>query len=110
MSAQGWATGNPLHAAGGRARHNSVRTLRATLRRVEVAKLLVRYGWRYGTGRLIATALNVSESTVSRDVGRLFRETPSTSHCPICGAISTPDDEDDPMEPWVGPLPMESGS
>ena len=109
VQGRGWAR-DPLHAAGGRARYNGVRTLRAQIRRAEVARLLLRHGWRYGTGVRIAEALGVSEATVSRDIYRLFRETPLRSHCPICGAIATPDEDDDPMEPWGGPLPMESGS
>ena len=62
---------NPEEAArraGGRRHYNSLRQLRAALRRRAVIELLCQYGFDYGSQRRIATRLGVSPATISRDV------------------------------------------
>jgi transposase len=65
--------------ARGRAKHNAWRKYLATLRRQQVVDLLLRYGFKYGVGALIAAELRVHKSTVSRDIKALF---PLMRTCP----------------------------
>jgi hypothetical protein len=58
--------------ARGRAKHNAWRKYLATMRRKQVVDLLLRYGFKYGVGALIAAELRVHKSTVSRDIKTLF--------------------------------------
>jgi hypothetical protein len=59
--------------------------LRAALRRREVLKCLVDYGWTYGCQIVIARQLGVSEATISRDVARLL---PLMEECPTYGGLT----------------------
>jgi hypothetical protein len=65
----------------GRTRYNKVRQLRATLRRLEVLKLLGEYGWTYGSQAAIARQLQVSKATISRDLAVIL---PLVEECPTC--------------------------
>jgi DeoR/GlpR family transcriptional regulator of sugar metabolism len=70
--------------AGGRRKHQSMRRLRALLRRGEILELLKQTGFRRGAQAEIARTLKVSESTISRDfkdIRARFRP------CPTCGAV-----------------------
>ena len=72
--------------AGGRRLYNSVRHLRAVLRRYQVAKLL-----RTGkTQAQIARRLGVHRTTISRDVAWLRRLADETRQCPVCGGRMAP--------------------
>jgi len=69
--------------AAGRRHYNSVRTFRATLRRREVAALLVR-----GLSQAeIARVLGVHRSTVCRDVAALCEMAKRERVCPLCGSV-----------------------
>jgi hypothetical protein len=65
----------------GRARHNSMRRLRARLRQREVLQLLARWGWKPGVQSLIAAHLGVHRSTVCRDLQAIM---PLYRECPTC--------------------------
>ena len=60
--------------AGGRRHYNSVRQLRATIRRSEVVRLLEKFGWKRGVQSRIAGIVGVHRSTVSRDIWGLMRQ------------------------------------
>ncbi len=67
--------------AAGRRHYNSVRTLLATLRRHEVADLLLA-----GVSQSeIARRLGVHRSTICRDVLALCEQAQRTERCPVCG-------------------------
>jgi hypothetical protein len=70
-----------IRRARGRAKHNAWRKYLATMRRQRVVDLLLRYGFKYGVGSLIAAELRVHKSTVSRDIKALF---PLMRTCPHC--------------------------
>jgi hypothetical protein len=73
--------------AGGRARYNAIRQLRATVRRHQVAELLQAAGGiSPGVQARIAAKLGVHRSTISRDVRAILRGVPSPT-CPCCGAL-----------------------
>ena len=59
---------------GGRRRHNAVRRFRASLRRVQVARLLLEIGMGHGFITEVARRLGVHRGTISRDVSRLHRD------------------------------------
>lgn len=67
--------------AGGRRRYNAVRKVRAQLRRIEVAKLLID-GKRQ---KEIAALLSVHSSTICRDRAALIVEGRRSVVCPVCG-------------------------
>jgi hypothetical protein len=79
MDQIGWAWPTDVEEAsrraGGRRRFNSVRRLRAELRRAEVAHLALElgYGIVWGAGAEIARRLGVSRATVCLDVRELLR-------------------------------------
>jgi hypothetical protein len=54
------------------------------MRRREVLKCLIDYGWAYGAQIKIAQQLQVSEATISRDVARLL---PLMQECPSCHGL-----------------------
>lgn len=58
--------------AGGRRKYNHMRQIRAEMRLLRVVDLLGEFGFARGYQSRIARALNVSTSTVSRDIARLF--------------------------------------
>ena len=60
--------------AGGRRHYNSIRQTRAAFRRLQVARLLCRWGLGYGVQARVARRLGVSEATISRDVAALLRK------------------------------------
>jgi hypothetical protein len=69
--------------ASGRKHYNAVRTFRATLRRMEVARLLLA-GWKPGH---IAATLDVHPTTITRDIVRLMAD---PRHGPCCQACGRP--------------------
>jgi len=74
-----------LRLIGGRSHYNSLRKQKALLRRERVVGLLDTYGWSHGAQRRIASELQVSPSTVSRDFAYLRKR----SHvCPTCGTLT----------------------
>lgn len=90
----GWAR-DPIHAAGGRRHYNSVRQLRAELRRIEIICFLAESHislFVRGTQRALAERFGVSEATISRDLVRIFAKHTRGQCCPFCGA--KPLDED----------------
>lgn len=61
----------------GRRHYNSVRTFRATLRRGQVFRLLLAWGFHHGVQADLSRHFGVSEATISRDLAvilPLFRE------------------------------------
>lgn len=69
--------------AAGRNQYNSLRRFRRDRRRIEVAKLLCKYGvGRRGVQTRIADELGVSLPTIHRDVHALLE--PTTLECPSC--------------------------
>ena len=54
--------------AGGRRHYNSLRHLRAAVRRLEMTRFLLARGLDYGSQQRAAEALGVSAATISRDV------------------------------------------
>ena len=67
--------------AAGRRHYNSVRALRATMRRRQVLTLLAAGGWTYGSQAQIARQLGVSEATISRDLAVML---PLVEECSTC--------------------------
>jgi predicted DNA-binding transcriptional regulator YafY len=65
----------------GRARYHAMRRAQRELRRLEVVKLLRRWGHVQGVQAMIARELQVSEATVSRDVRALLG---TLVQCPMC--------------------------
>jgi hypothetical protein len=76
--------------AAGRRRYNRGRGVKAAFRRTKVEELVFKYGWRRGVQQRIAQELEVSPSTISRDMRRLFR---CSMECPTCTTIH-------PIEHW----------
>jgi hypothetical protein len=68
--------------ASGRRQYNSVRHVRAIVRRQEVAVLLDQLGYGHGVQVVIARRLGVSPSTISRDVAAILA---APQRCPRCG-------------------------
>ena len=68
--------------AGGRRHYNSVRKLRAQVRKLEAGILLMK-GMRKAD---IAKQLGVHRSTITRDVQAQFRELNENRKCPLCGS------------------------
>jgi len=66
--------------AGGRRHYHAIRRLRAAVRRAEVADLLL--AGRKQTD--IAKALGVADSTISRDVKRIYADAARRHICPLC--------------------------
>lgn len=75
-----------VRRAAGRRHYNSVRQLRALVRRQEVAKLIWRYDSIFQRGIQTTTAaqLGVHRSTVCRDVKAMLEEL-NWGYCPLCG-------------------------
>ena len=65
---------------GGRNHYNARRTLMASIRRLEVSRLLLQ-GFSQSD---IARKLNIHPSTISRDVKRLYLESNKNRICPYC--------------------------
>ncbi len=83
-----WSQPKPFnevcHRAGGRRAYNALRRDLAAFRRLDVARMLLKYGHRRGVQARIARELSVSEATVSRDVQRTLY---SGAHvCQHCGS------------------------
>lgn len=76
------STDEAYRRASGRRKYNSVRQVRAILRRQEVAALLGQLGYGHGVQVQIARRLGVSPATVSRDVAALLA---APRRCPRCG-------------------------
>ena len=70
--------------ARGRAKYNSLRRLRAQLRRREVLHLWFEWRDQPGLQSLIAAHLGVHKSTICRDLQRLF---PLMTECRTCGQL-----------------------
>jgi hypothetical protein len=72
----------------GRRHYNAVRQVRRDYRRVQVARLLLKYGQDnlplHGLQARIARELGVSPATISRDVQALLAE--MRGSCPVCGS------------------------
>lgn len=76
--------------AGGRRRHNALRQFRAEYRRTLLVREIERAGGiAHRIQAQIAKTLGVSESTISRDIKRVFR---TLSVCPTCRTIRHQDD------------------
>ncbi len=73
--------------AGGRRNYNSVRRIRATLRRLEVGVLFAK-GIHQAE---IARRLGVHRSTIGRDVRIFFEMLNEEKDCPVCGHKFRPD-------------------
>lgn|SRR5690349_13490345 len=75
--------------AGGRRAYNARRRFQQVRRRAEVARLLTCKGalFRRGIQTELARELNVSRSTISRDLAYLLR---LGWPCPTCGAFTRP--------------------
>jgi DNA invertase Pin-like site-specific DNA recombinase len=86
---QGWANGDPNHAAGGRRRYNRERQEAALERRYEVVQLFKKYGVQHGSQRQIARELGVADSTISNDCKRIWHDV-NHAFCPTCGARLLP--------------------
>jgi hypothetical protein len=82
-------TKSAYRRAGGRRRFNAVRRFIQGRRRAEVARLLNCKGtlFRRGIQTELARELNVSRSTICRDVAYLIR---LGWPCPYCGAYTQP--------------------
>ena len=59
-----------------------MRQFNADLRRVEVGRLITKYGVGCGTRARIVRELNVHRSTITRDIQRLWA--PEGEKCPTC--------------------------
>jgi len=68
--------------AGGRRHYNSVRKLRAQVRKLEAGILFLK-GMKKAD---IARQLGVHRSTITRDVQAQFRELNENRKCPLCGS------------------------
>ena len=68
----------------GRRRFNALRKQRAVLRLNRVVELVGKYGRGHGVQARIAFELNVSRSTISRDVAHLRER---LRECPACGNV-----------------------
>jgi hypothetical protein len=82
-------TGAAYRRASGRRHYNAVRRFHRERRRAEVARLLICKGalFRRGLQTELARELNVSRSTICRDLAYLLR---LGWPCPTCGALTTP--------------------
>lgn len=64
--------------AGGRRKYNATRQLIAQQRRLEIIRLMNLWGWsntsKTGVQAKIARHLEVSESTISRDIWKIFSD------------------------------------
>jgi hypothetical protein len=82
-------TGAAHRRAGGRLHYNACRRFRQAWRRTEVARLLTCKGslFRRGIQTELARELNVSRSTICRDLAYLLR---LGWPCPTCGAYTRP--------------------
>ena len=82
--------------ASGRRHYNAVRSFQRERRRAEVARLLTCKGalFRRGLQTELAHELNVSRSTICRDLAYLLR---LGWPCPTCGAFTRP-----PLGPMGG--------
>jgi hypothetical protein len=82
-----WSEPKPFNEvcrrAGGRRAYNALRRDLKLFRRLDVTRLLLKYGHQRGVQARIATVLGVSEATVSRDV----KATLYAPHvCQACGS------------------------
>lgn len=74
--------------AAGRARFNSLRTIRADHRRFRLLQLANDRNvplTGYGVKTMLAAELGVDPSTISRDVQRIYRDAAMAHRCPVCG-------------------------
>lgn len=81
-----WSQAKPFnevcHRAGGRRAYNALRRDLAAFRRLDVARMLLKYGLRRGVQARIARELSVSEATVSRDIQKaLYSGAQVCQHC-----------------------------
>src|SRR5689334_18722780 len=68
----------------GRDRYHAVRRVQREVRRIEVLKLLHKWGYVWGTQARIARELGVSPATVSRDVSAILN---THAPCPVCETV-----------------------
>lgn len=68
--------------ASGRRSYNRHRQFQAAWRRVQIVNFLRQWGFKHGVQRQIASALGVSESTISRDLAVLNAQ---SGPCQSCG-------------------------
>ena len=83
-----WSQPRPFsevcHRAGGRRAYNALRRDLAGFRRLDVARMLLKYGDRRGVQARIAKELGVHEGTISKDLKAILY---SGAHvCRACGA------------------------
>ncbi|MBW4639789.1 MAG: hypothetical protein KME05_16445 [Gloeocapsa sp. UFS-A4-WI-NPMV-4B04] len=81
-----WSASTDIHTvcrrAGGRRSYNAHRQFQASWRRVQVVSFLRQWGFKHGVQRQIASALGVSEATISRDLAVLNAQ---SGPCQSCG-------------------------
>ncbi len=65
------STSEASRRAGGRSHYNSMRQFHAAMRRIKVEQLFAEYGFVHGAKARIARELDVSPSTITRDIQRL---------------------------------------
>lgn len=73
--------------AGGRRHYNAWRRDLALYRRMRLMQIAGASGlnlWRHGAQAILARRLNVSRSTISRDIAALLREYQVGKPCPLC--------------------------
>lgn len=87
--ADGWAD-DPINAAGGRRRYNSMRQTRAAMRQAEMIHVLVDNDMSLltrGTQAALARRFGVSDATASRDLNVILAMARTGSpSCPLCGS------------------------
>ncbi len=71
--------------ASARRRYNSVRKLRAEVRRFELAEHVRRHGLAHGEQKALAAQFQVSPSTISKDLAAIRQK---ARRCPTCGRFS----------------------
>ncbi len=76
--------GEAVRRASGRRAYNALRRDLAVLRRLDVARLLGKYGPQHGVQARIARELGVSEAVVSRECQKLLF---GAQVCPSCGSF-----------------------
>jgi hypothetical protein len=85
----GWANGNPWHAAGGMRRYNRELQDQARFRQVEILRTLNVEGISLitrGAQARLAERFGVSAATMSRDITAIFSRQPTSRRCPVCRA------------------------
>ena len=81
------STSEANRRAAGRRHYNAQRQFSAHLRRIEVQRLLLEYGYEHGVRARIAARLGVHPSVITRDVQRLSGSMETA--CPTCERTMT---------------------